>query len=531
VKAQNSSLLISVIIPTHNAAKFIGQCLESVLAQEKAELEIIVVDDGSTDDTARLVRENFPQVNYFYQDQAGAATARNKGLAVATGQFIAFLDADDLWCDEKLEIQLKILEQNKSVDLVFSDVNEFSHESFVADAKLTPLGVPKRGYSPITMLARANVFSQIGNFNTELSRGEFIDWFNRANDADIKSVLIEKVLAWRRVHEVNRAKYGQTANNDYARVARAAIIRRRQAAPVVLFVFNREHVTRTMIAALREAQVPRLYVVADGPRDGIAGDISSVAATRAVLKEIDWPCQLEVLSSEQNLGIKASYERGLASVFEQEQEAIILEDDCIPNSTFFRFCNELLQRYRSDEKVLQISGMSLNDRPPAPSNTSYHFSRYPLCWGWATWRRSWNLYDASMSAWGGELDRKWLSDFFETRQAIDYWDYLFSKNKDSLEHWDYCWMLACWKAAGFAIHPNRNLISNIGFDQQSTHTKDARSIFARLATTAMTFPLTHPDEITVNAEHDAVIELKLYSGALQALFGHVRNNLRRVVGI
>lgn len=269
---------------------------------------------------------------------------------------------------------------------------------------------------------------------------------------------------------------------------------------VAFFIFNRpEHASR-VFAEIAKARPRTLLVVADGPRAGRAGEAELCARAREVLAQVDWDCRLLTNLAPNNLGCGARVSSGLDWVFAQVEEAIILEDDCLPHPEFFPFCEALLARYRSEERVMMISGVNVQ---PGPRNeASYYFGRFCGCWGWATWRRAWRHYDFAMTAYpdfvaqgriGGILpdaatQRRWLAIFDRVRAG-------------KIDTWDYQWVFAVWARDGVSAMPNVNLVSNIGFGRGATHTTNPRGAFANLPTAALG-TLRHPAVIAPDAAAD-----------------------------
>ncbi|HEV8417024.1 MAG TPA: glycosyltransferase [Bryobacteraceae bacterium] len=215
--------LVTVVIPAYNAERHIAEALEGVLRQTYRPVEIVVVDDGSTDATAETVRRFGPRVRFATQANAGAGAARNRGVAMATGRYIAFLDADDWWPPEKLARQVEILEQNPGCDLVFGQVQQFVHGG-------KDLGGPEPGILPGTLLARREAFQRVGPLAEDLKLGEFIDWYARAREAGLSSRIESDVWLRRRIHEDNLGVRERASRGDYLRVLKAAMDRRRQSA-------------------------------------------------------------------------------------------------------------------------------------------------------------------------------------------------------------------------------------------------------------------------------------------------------------
>jgi hypothetical protein len=248
--------------------------------------------------------------------------------------------------------------------------------------------------------------------------------------------------------------------------------------PIAFFIFNRPEITRLTFERIREVQPKMLFIVADGPR--------------------------------QEIGCKIRMSSGLDWVFEQVDTAIILEDDCLATPDFFRFCNELLDRYKDDERVFSISGSSLNPEFQPVSQSSYYYSIYPLVWGWATWRRAWKYYDVTMSLWKSDRHIINLKGLEKDWQILDYWEYVFNKTaQNEIDTWDYQWTFCSFLQNALHIIPSQNLISNIGFGQGATHTTQ-ESHLSNLATYTIHFPLKHPLTMMRNYEADRLTEINVY---------------------
>jgi hypothetical protein len=241
-----------------------------------------------------------------------------------------------------------------------------------------------------------------------------------------------------------------------------------------------------------------LVVIADGPRGERPGEIDVCNRVRAIVEKIDWPCELLKNYADTNLGCGIRVKSGLDWAFQKIEQAIILEDDCLPDLSFFRFCNELLERYRNDERVMQISGSNfLFGRQGFEE--SYYFSSYPLGWGWATWRRAWNHFDFEMRSWSSGLNR--FIDKFEKPSERAFWKATYDDLRGRLDIWDYQWALTCIDRDGLCVTPATNLVENIGFGAGATHTK-SRLAAMRPAVAAMHFPLRHPSRLEPNAAAD-----------------------------
>jgi len=222
--------LVSIIIPAYNRERYIAQAIESVLAQTYRPIEIIVVDDGSVDKTADVANSFSDKVRYFYQPNSGCGTARNTGVLKARGSFLAFLDSDDLWIKEKLFRQMEVLQSDTGLDMVFGHVEHFyspdldhdSRRKFVCPAEKMP------GYNAGTMFIRQEAFLRVGLFDDHFQFSEFIDWYGRAKDKGLKSVMLPEVLLKRRIHASNIVTLKRDSKTDYIRALKAALDRRRK---------------------------------------------------------------------------------------------------------------------------------------------------------------------------------------------------------------------------------------------------------------------------------------------------------------
>jgi hypothetical protein len=270
--------------------------------------------------------------------------------------------------------------------------------------------------------------------------------------------------------------------------------------PVALVIFNRPHLTAQVYERVRAARPRRLLVVADGPRPTHPEDVRLCEATRRIVAAPDWPCELLTNLSDVNLGCRGRLSSGLDWVFEHCAEAIVLEDDCLPCSSFFRFCSAMLERYREDTRIMHVSGDNFQGGIRRGSG-SYYFSRYSLSWGWASWRRAWRHYDVSLSAWPAALKHRWLESVLDDTFERDYWTDIFTKlHRGEIDTWDYQWLFACWSQSGLSILPNENLVTNIGAGPEATHFRDGHSTIGIPARELDDY--VHPDSVIRDREAD-----------------------------
>ena len=274
--------------------------------------------------------------------------------------------------------------------------------------------------------------------------------------------------------------------------------------PVALIIFNRPDTTKRVFEQVAKAKPRRLFIIADGPRGDRPGEREKCAAVRTIVEGVSWDCEVFKNYSDVNLGCGRGPAAAITWVFEHVEEAIILEDDCLPDQSFFRFCHELLEKYRHDERVMSISGTKIaSDSTRLPY--SYFFSRLPKGWGWATWRRAWEHFDFDLNLWPELRDTSWLGQILEDPSAVGSWSHVFDRvlaSDETVDYWDHQWTFASWVQNGLAVVPQTNLVSNIGFGEDGTHTKNPTGFGACLPTAEIRFPLRHPPYIEPYAEAD-----------------------------
>lgn len=274
--------------------------------------------------------------------------------------------------------------------------------------------------------------------------------------------------------------------------------------PVLFLVFNRPDTTARVFEAIRAARPTRLFLAADGPRSDRPGEAERCQQARQIAMAVDWPCETRTLLREANLGCRGAVSSSIDWFFDQVEEGIVLEDDCVPDPSFFAYCSDLLARYRDDTRVMSISGDNFIGEHWRPTE-SYYFSAFTHIWGWASWRRAWAHYDVTMSDWPSQRDAGLLQRLFPAaRHARAHWAVVFDRvARGEIDTWDYQWAYAAWKQGGVNCMPAVNLISNIGFGNNATHTHDAEAQLANLPRQSLAFPLRHPTAVAAHTEADA----------------------------
>lgn len=276
--------------------------------------------------------------------------------------------------------------------------------------------------------------------------------------------------------------------------------------PVLMILFNRPELAGQVLARVRQARPARLYIAVDGARENRPGDAGLTARCRALAEQVDWPCELKTRFSEVNQGCGRGPSNAISWFFSQETAGIILEDDCLPELSFFPFCAELLEHYAADAEVMHINGNNFAPAKPGPiyDGSSFGFCRYAQAWGWASWARAWQHFDYDAKGIREATTRNFDVAGVENLRREAHRDRVVS----TLEHhhhdvWDYQWQYAVMKRRGLCISPAVNQISNLGFGEDATHTTDATSFVARAKTGMLDFPLKYP----AKAESPAVNRL------------------------
>ena len=289
--------------------------------------------------------------------------------------------------------------------------------------------------------------------------------------------------------------------------------------PVVLFAFNRPELTAKVFEVIRRAKPEKLFVVIDGPRANKTSDIKLSKEVLEIVSDVDWDCDVIYEVSETNLGIRKRFVSGLGSVFSKVEEAIIVEDDCLPNLSFFRFQQEMLTKYRADQSIGLVCGFNpLGSCPEVPS--PYFFSVYSSVWGWGTWKRVWDTYDSNAEQWLTEAGREAVNSSIETKSAQRFWGHNFdlvSKNHD-YSTWDYQMVFNQLVNRRLNIYPRTSLVSNIGFSIDANHTMDVNHPLALVKSEELSGSAKEDLPKVANRRFDRKLEQELYN---QSFFKYV----------
>ena len=241
--------------------------------------------------------------------------------------------------------------------------------------------------------------------------------------------------------------------------------------PILFIIFNRPETTKKVFEIIRQIKPSKLFIAADGPRSDKLDEVHLCDESRKTVSKIDWQCEVKTLYREKNLGCKIAVSSAINWFFENAEEGIILEDDCLPDPSFFIFCEQMLERYRNDLRIMHIGGDNFQFGRQR-GNGDYYFSKMSHVWGWATWRRAWKYYDVEMKSLEDFIKNNYIKDIFNNKKIIDNWLKILNETKNNeIDTWDYQWTYTIWSQNGLSIIPNKNLVGNIGFGNNATHTK------------------------------------------------------------
>lgn len=264
--------------------------------------------------------------------------------------------------------------------------------------------------------------------------------------------------------------------------------------PILFLIFNRVEQTGIVFEEIRKLQPKKLFIAADGARDAVKDESLQCFLTKEiVLRGVDWDCEIKTLFRDKNLGCGKAVSSAIDWFFDHVEEGIILEDDCVPDPSFFPFCKELLEKYRDNEKIMHISANNFQ-QGVIRGNGFYYFSRLAHIWGWATWKRAWKKYDFTLNRYynypANDVHPRFQSFIKQIKEGF-------------IDTWDVQWSMSVWWNQGIAIMPETNLVKNIGYgDKNATHTKSTPPKWVRKMRYGHVDKMAHPESIQVNKEAD-----------------------------
>lgn len=292
---------------------------------------------------------------------------------------------------------------------------------------------------------------------------------------------------------------------------------------ILFIIFKRYDTAIQVFNAIRNARPPRLYVAADGPRNGIEGEAEDCQKTRDIINLVDWDCEVKTLFQAENQGCGIGPYKAISWFFENEEQGIVLEDDCLPHPDFFIYCEELLNRYKNDSSITLITGRN-NFNNLIPRNVSYFLSALHFCWGWASWRRVWKEYDYTLTNVTPKKYFKALSGYFGLKNLFTIiWRmniYYFCKKNKPKDIWDYQFCITTQLMGGYTIIPTKNLIRNIGYDDRATHTAGKEDNVP----VENILPIIHPIRLEYDNTYDVACS-KTRVKNIKSMYYYIRNIL------
>ncbi len=297
--------------------------------------------------------------------------------------------------------------------------------------------------------------------------------------------------------------------------------------PILFLVFNRPQTTAIVFEAIRAARPSKIYVAADGARSNKLGEADICERVRQIATGVDWPCEIKTLFRDKNLGCRRAVSSAITWFFEEEPEGIILEDDCVPHPDFFRWCTSMLELYRNEPSVMCITG---NNFQPSMSDYqhSYYFSIYNHCWGWASWRRAWELYDSELAELDPRIAHSVVSRLSKVAGFARTWLRIFENVRcGRLDSWAYIWTWSCWLHGGLTCTPKVNLVSNIGFGNQATHTIAELPEISNLPTASLPPPYQGPMKISPETDFDDYVSREIFGVNNRTVLNRIMRRLYR----
>lgn len=269
-----------------------------------------------------------------------------------------------------------------------------------------------------------------------------------------------------------------------------------------------------MVATLKEVKPSKIFISADGPRPERPEESERCAKVRSiVLNQVDWDAEVITDFAPTNLGLRKRMSSAITWTLSQVDRIIIVEDDCVPDPSFFYFCSELLEKFSRDTCIGSITGDNFQDSTFS-CDGDYYFSRFPHIWGWATWRRAWDCYDVGMQDWPEVKKTDWLQTLFPDKFEAEYWRSIFDDTfSGKINTWDYQWAYASWRHNMLTITPRTNLVKNIGIGTSATNTCSPEDNKHYLRTNKMILPLKHPDLISIREDADDYVQRTVFGRA------------------
>jgi len=297
--------------------------------------------------------------------------------------------------------------------------------------------------------------------------------------------------------------------------------------PILFLIFNRPDTTQIVFNEIKKIKPSKLYVAADGPRQDNENDkINCLEVRNIIEQQIDWDCEVKKLFREKNLGCKIAVSSAINWFFENEEMGIILEDDCLPDKSFFYFCEELLNKYKNDERVMMISGLNYFNNK-LEIEESYFFANYPIIWGWASWRRAWEKYKINMDNWEEFYRKDYLNYIYNNKRFVKFVQSLFDATiKNIIDTWDIQWYYSILINNGLCIIPKYNLVMNIGVT--GTHVTEKSKVHYMPIKEIDIHNIIHPKLVLLDYKYNKMLINKIVAGLPKSKFKNFLIRIPRI---
>lgn len=294
--------------------------------------------------------------------------------------------------------------------------------------------------------------------------------------------------------------------------------------PILFLIYNRPDTTKQVFEKIKKIKPKKLFIAADGPKKNKENELELCLKTRKITENIDWDCDIQTLFREKNLRSRMAVSSAIDWFFANVEEGIIFEDDCLPDLSFFRFCAEMLKKFRQDKRIMMVGG--INARGKWKNNIqSYHFSYFGHNWGWATWKRAWDYFDVDIDLWEKDEVKKKIKDVIGNKLLYEIKKKDFDDvYKHLVDAWDYQWLFARLYNSGLTVVPSVNLIKNIGLYNSSRikNISSRSNRWAKLSSYSLQFPLIHNDIIVADRAYSNSIR-----GNIMMLKGIIKNRFKK----
>jgi hypothetical protein len=514
---------LSIITITSNN-DYLTRTLKSVLTQQTDfEIEHVIIDNLSSN-TKQIVKDYIGKAKYkiihIWEKDIGRYNAMNKGIKISNGEYLLFLNAGDHFYDDH-SIN-KLLKNNTNSDIIFGNLNVIT--GITSNIYTPPDEIDFKYFLSSALPHQATiikkiVFDKYGLYDENLKIVSDHNFFLKAicklgcsykhiNDT-ISTYYFDGISSDSKNEKLIESEKNKVLDKDFSIIQKKIIKSKNKSnfnTPILFLLFNRPDTTQLVFNEIRKIKPKYLYISADGPRKNNNSDIIKCKKTREIIDQIDWNCKVHTVFREENFGCGNAMSKAITWFFSKVEKGIILEDDCIPSPSFFTFCEKMLIKYNNDKRITHVNGTSYVVKD---SQDTYYFSKYYHVWGWATWKRAWINYSFNMPSYPKFKAENQIQNIFSNQVIQNFWISCFDMvHSHKIDTWDYQWVYANLVSGGVSIMPYVNLVSNIGFNNEATHTKDSNNISYKLPKFNIK-KINNPKKVILNQKNDELIYEKI----------------------